>query len=152
MIHTVSQGLASRTLRTQGPVQQEYALVFLHMSAQPEFKTHCSSIFSMRILQLSLVLMYLLKLSQASTGDRDFAFQQCVTNCETTGCVTLEPVTASKACHAACPAITGRCVPLILQLFNWSCQDDCRYDSCLPRSPSIIINQHCSVRSCCAQL
>lgn len=81
----------------------------------------------MRILQPGLVLLYLLKLSQASTGDRDFAFQQCVTKCETTGCAGLEPVKALKACHIACPTINGKAVPFTLQLFNWSCQDDCRY-------------------------
>ena len=132
------------------PVQQEYSLVFLCMSSQPETKQHCSSIFSMRILQLILVVLYLLKLGQASTGDQDFAFQQCVANCETTGCVDLESVDASKACLAACPAITDRSVPLILQLFNWSCQDDCRYVCCLMRSHPVVMNPHCSVGSCLA--
>ena len=130
------------------PVQQEYALVFLWMSAQPETKQHCSSIFSMRMLQLILAVLYLLKLGQASTGDRDFAFEQCVANCETTGCVDLEAVKASKACHAACPAITGRPVPLVLQLFNWSCQDDCRCVTCPVRSEPAVMKPHCSVASC----
>ncbi|KAL3161386.1 amino acid permease [Trebouxia sp. C0010 RCD-2024] len=81
----------------------------------------------MCLLQFSFIALYLLKSGQASTGDRDYAFQQCVAVCESTGCVDLEPVKLSKECNVACPLSNGRAVPLTLRLFKWSCQDDCRY-------------------------
>ena len=66
---------------------------------------------------------------EASTGDRDFAFRQCTSTCETIGCIQLEvgKQLIESAYDAACPGLNKKPVPLHLMLTQWTCHDDCRY-------------------------
>ena len=74
----------------------------------------------------------LLRGADASQGDRDAAFQSCVSSCQAEGCVRLPVDKQAKlgsnsiACDAACPERNGLEVPWALQAMRWSCADDCK--------------------------
>ena len=79
---------------------------------------------------LLVALLQLVRLAQASIGDRDYTFRQCTDGCEQTGCigvVSAQLAASQMPCDVACPSLNGQKVPLSLQLFGWTCQDDCRY-------------------------
>ena len=72
------------------------------------------------MLLVYLLGCLLLKLSQASKGDRDPGFQSCLTEC----------------IHSACDEATQ--MPLILTLTFWDCRHDCRY-TCMHQATRLAV-------------
>ena len=81
---------------------------------------------------LVICCLALLRGTAASQGDRDAAFQSCISSCQAEGCVRLPVDKQAKlgsnsiACDAACPERNGLEVPWALQAMRWSCADDCK--------------------------
>ena len=84
---------------------------------------------AVRLLVCAIGVLGAIDAVKASTGDRDFAFRQCTSICETTGCIQLQvgKQLITSGCDAACPGPNGKPVPLHLMLTQWTCHDDCRY-------------------------
>lgn len=58
-----------------------------------------------------LLLLVLLAIALASSGDRNPTFQHCLKGCSLTYCDPSQPP-----------------IPLYLRAFGWSCEGNCRYD------------------------
>ncbi len=84
---------------------------------------------AVRLLVCAFGVLGAIDAVKASTGDRDFAFRQCTSLCETTGCIQLQvgKQLIRSGCDAACPGPNRKPVPLHLMLTQWTCHDDCRY-------------------------
>ena len=112
------------------PVTVERAMRWAHckLHARPEnMPQRCLSASKPLCL---LLLILRLKISQASMGDADFSFRQCVSRCESSGCAVMRaPPGTPQDCSAACPQANGKAVPLDLRALQWSCRDDCRSDA-----------------------
>lgn len=72
--------------------------------------------------------IFLLAVSRvlASLGDRNQMFQSCLSHCSGTGCAPY--ITEPHYCRQAlaCDDL-HQDVPWELGLFQWSCEDDCKY-------------------------
>lgn len=67
---------------------------------------------STRLYTYALLLLALITLTFASSGDRDENYRKCVSNCESLVC--------SDSAWASS-------LPIALSLTRWSCTDDCKY-------------------------
>ncbi|KAK3278432.1 hypothetical protein CYMTET_13631 [Cymbomonas tetramitiformis] len=71
----------------------------------------------------------------ASLGDRDQLYRQCLSNCKSTGCIWLQGEDfGAGGCSTIC---FGRNQSWILRATSWSCEDDCKYECMHRRSAQL---------------